>query len=71
MPGTLREFYFAWEAMDFGVDGFAAYFTCEMTEEDNAGFAEGLADFAIATDTGVLPSIYDTEHFQHPAYILQ
>lgn len=70
-PGTLKEFYFAWEAMGFDADGFAAYFTCEMTEADYAGFAQGLADFAITTDAGVLKPIYDTEHFQHPAYILQ
>lgn len=70
-PGTLKEFYFAWESMGFDVDGFAAYFTCEMTAEDYAGFAEGLADFAIATEAGVQRPLYDTEHFQHPAYILQ
>lgn len=70
-PGTLKEFYFAWEAMGFDVDGFAVYFTCRMTEADYAGFAQGLADFAIVTEAGVQRPLYDTEHFQHPAYILQ
>ena len=70
-PGSLREFYFAWESMGFDVDGFAAYFTCEMTEENYAAFVRGLADFTVATDAGTLRPIFDAEHFQHPAYILQ
>lgn len=70
-PATLDEYYFAWESMGFDVDGFAVYFTCRLDEAAWQGFTQGLADFAIATDVGVQRPLYDTEHFQHPTYILQ
>lgn len=70
-PSTLDEYYFGWEAMGFDVDGYAVYFTCRLDEADYRSFAEGLANFAITTDSGVLRPICDTEHFQHPTYILQ
>lgn len=69
-PPTLEEFYFCWEPL-IDVDGFAVYFTCELTAENYAGFAAGLADFAMHTEQGEIRPVYDTEHFQHPTYILQ
>ncbi len=70
-PSTLDEYYFAWESMGFDVDGFAVYFTCRLDEAAWQGFTEGLANFAITMDIGVQRPLYDTEHFQHPTYILQ
>lgn len=69
-PSTLEEYYFRWEPM-MDVDGFAVYFTCKLTEENYACFTDGLANFAMHTETGDIQPIYDTEHFQHPTYILQ
>lgn len=69
-PSTLEEYYFRWEPM-MDVDGFAVYFTCKLTEENYAGFAEGISNFAMHTEKGDIKPIYDTEHFQHPTYILQ
>ena len=69
-PSTLEEYYFRWEPM-MDVDGFAVYFTCKLTEANYACFTDGLAIFAMHTETGDIQPIYDTEHFQHPTYILQ
>ncbi len=69
-PSTLEEYYFRWEPM-MDVDGFAVYFTCKLTEENYVGFAEGLANFVMHTERGDIQPLYDTEHFQHPTYILQ
>ena len=69
-PSTLEEYYFRWEPL-IDVDGFAVYFTCKLTEENYACFTDGLASFAMHTETGDIQPIYDTEHFQHPTYILQ
>ncbi len=69
-PSTLEEFYFRWEPM-MDVDGFGVYFTCKLTEENYAGFAEGISNFAMHTEKGDIQPIYDTEHFQYPTYILQ
>ena len=70
-PATLDEYYFGWEAMGFDVDGFAVYFTCRLDEAAYQGFADGLANFTISTEHGVMKPLYDPEHFQHPTYILQ
>ena len=69
-PSTLEEYYFRWEPL-IDVDGFAVYFTCKLTEENYACFTDGLANFAMHTETGDIRPICDTEHFQHPTYILQ
>lgn len=69
-PSMLEEYYFRWEPL-IDVDGFAVYFTCKLTEENYACFTDGLASFAMHTETGDIQPIYDTEHFQHPTYILQ
>ncbi len=69
-PSTLTEYYFTWDrSMD--VDYWGAYFTCEMTPENYAAFAKGLADFTVTTEQGTVSPLLDTVHFAHPAYILQ
>lgn len=69
-PPTLQEYYFRWSPQ-MDVDGFACYFTCELTEENYAGFVQGLADFALTSPMGEFRPLYDDEHFAYPAYILQ
>lgn len=69
-PSTLDEYYFRCEPM-MDVDGYGVYFTCKLTEDSYAGFADGLANFAMHTDSGEIRPIYDTEHFEYPTYILQ
>ena len=69
-PSTLREYYFRWSPQ-IDVDGFACYFTCGLTEENYAGFAQGLADFVLRSPMGEFRPLYDDEHFAYPAYILQ
>ena len=69
-PSTLDEYYYRCEPM-MDVDGYGVYFTCKLTEENYACFADGLAHFVMHTETGDIQPIYDTEHFQHPTYILQ
>ena len=69
-PTTLTDFYFHWtQGMD--VDGYAIYFTCTLSDDAYASFAQGLADFDITNETGTVKPLYDTEHFNYPAYILQ
>ena len=70
IPSTLDEYYYRCEPM-MDVDGYGVYFTCKLTEENYAGFAEGIENFAMHTEKGDFKPIYDTEHFQHPTYILQ
>lgn len=69
-PSTLDEYYYRCEPM-MDVDGYGVYFTCKLTEENYACFADGLAHFVMHTEKGDIKPIYDTEHFQHPTYILQ
>lgn len=69
-PSTLREYYFRWSPQ-IDVDGFACCFTCELTEENYAGFTKGLADFALKSPKGEFRPLCDDEHFKYPAYILQ
>lgn len=69
-PSTLREYYFRWSPQ-MDVDGFACYFTCELTEENYNGFAQGLAEFALTSPMGEFRPLYDDGHFEYPAYILQ
>lgn len=69
-PSTLDEYYYRCEPGP-DVDGYGVYFTCKLTEENYAGFAEGIENFAMYTEKGDIKPIYDTEHFQHPTYILQ
>ncbi|MBQ7848223.1 MAG: hypothetical protein IJ343_00670 [Clostridia bacterium] len=70
-PSTLDEYYFCWESMGFDVDGFAVYFTCRLDEAAWQGFTQGLADFVVTTPADRMKPLYDTEHFDYPAYILQ
>ena len=53
------------------VDYYGIYFTCQLTEEDYAGFASGMANFTMTTKHGTIRPIYDTDNFEHPTYILQ
>lgn len=69
-PSTLQEYYFRWSPQ-IDVDGFACYFTCELSAEDHAGFTEGLADFALTSPMGEFRPLYDDVHFAYPVYILQ
>lgn len=69
-PSTLQEYYFHWSP-SIDVDGFACYFTCGLTEENYAGFAQGLADFVLTSPMGEFRPLCDDEHFEYPAYILQ
>lgn len=69
-PSTLQEYYFHWSPQ-IDVDGFACYFTCELKEENYAGFVKGLADFTLTSPAGVFRPLCDEEHFEYPAYILQ
>lgn len=69
-PGTLSEYYFYW-AQSIDVDYYGVYFTCQMNASGYAGFAEGMANFAMTTTDGTISPVFDTEHFEYPTYILQ
>ncbi len=69
-PSTLTDFYFYWCA-GIDVDDYAAYFTCQLTEEKFDSFVEGLDNFTITTEAGSTKLLYDEENFQYPAYITQ
>lgn len=69
-PSTLEEYYFYW-MQSIDVDYYGVYFTCQMSEEDYAGFASGMANFTMATPNGTIRPVYDTDSFAHPTYILQ
>ena len=69
-PSTLTDFYFYW-CTGIDVDDYAAYFTCQLTEEKFDSFVEGLENFTITTEVGSTKLLYDEESFQYPAYIAQ
>ena len=69
-PSTLTDFYFYW-CTGIDVDDYAAYFTCQLTEEKFDSFVEGLDTFTITTKAGSTKLLYDEENFQYPAYIAQ
>ena len=69
-PSTLQEFYFYWEEL-IDVDGYAAYFTCKLSQENYQKFAAELGNFEIKTAGKTLKPLRDDTHFSLPAYILQ
>ena len=69
-PSTLHEFYFHW-SQGIDVDGYAIYFTCQLTDDNYLAFAEGLNNFNIQKSDESTELLYDDTHFSLPAYILQ
>ncbi|MCH5172068.1 MAG: hypothetical protein J1F31_04520 [Erysipelotrichales bacterium] len=69
-PTTLTDFYFEWHA-GIDVDTYETYFTCQLDENNFNLFKEGLDGFSFSYEEFSEKPIYDTEHFDYPAYILQ
>ena len=69
-PSTLQEFYLHWsKGMD--VDGYAIYFTCQLSDDNYIAFADGLDNFSIQKSDESIELLYDDTHFPLPVYILQ
>lgn len=69
-PSTLQDFYFHW-SQGIDVDGYAIYFTCQLTDDNYLTFVEGLNNFNIQKSDESIELLYDDTHFSLPAYILQ
>lgn len=69
-PSTLQEFYFHWTKL-IDVDGYAIYFTYQLSEENYGLFSEELHNFKLQNGEETLEPLYDDSHFSLPAYILQ
>lgn len=69
-PSTLDEFYFYW-LQSIDVDGYAIYFTCQLSPENYSAFTNGLAEFRMNNNGTVNAPHFDDVHFSLPAYILQ
>lgn len=69
-PSSLNDFYFKWIPL-IDVDGYAAYFTCVLSDDNYANFINGLETFSVHTDTSDRTLLKNTTNFQYPAYILQ
>ncbi len=69
-PTKLTDFYFKWSAM-IDVDLFAVYFTCQLDETNYVNFINGLNNFSFSFEENTTYLLYDNEHFDYPAYILQ
>lgn len=53
------------------VDGYAIYFTCQLSEDNYLAFTEGLNNFSIQNGDKSIELLYDDTHFSLPSYILQ
>lgn len=69
-PSTLQQFYFHW-TQGIDVDGYAIYFTCELSEDNYRAFAEGFIHFSLRSGDKTITPLYDDTHFSLPTYILQ
>ncbi len=69
-PSTLKEFYVRW-VPGVDTDGYAIYFTCQLSEDNYQNFAAGLKNFKIVNGQDVLEPLYNDSNFSLPAYILQ
>ena len=69
-PSTLAEYYFHWSP-GIDVDGYAIYFTCALSEDRYAAFADGLRNFKLYSGEIETAPLYDDTHFELPTYILQ
>lgn len=69
-PVTLDEFYFEWNPA-WTVDGYAAYFTCKLKEENFDAFVEELANFTVKTQEKETKLLFNDTNFAYDAYIIQ
>ena len=69
-PSTLKEYYFHWSPL-MDVDGYAIYFTCQLSEENYSSFVDGLDNFKLYNGETTIEPLYDDTHFSLPTYILQ
>ena len=69
-PYSLKDFYFEWKP-SIDVDGYAAYFTCKLNEDNFASFADGLENFTIKTPEKETKLLHDDKNFEYDAYIIQ
>ena len=69
-PSTLTDYYFYWMP-GIDCDGYAIYFTCELTENNFNDFRSGMDSFEVIHDEETVKPIFDEEHFSLPTYILQ
>lgn len=69
-PSTLTDFYFEWRPL-IDVDGYAAYFTCQLTDENYLLFVDGLNNVTFSSKEKETKLLFNDSNFETDAYIIQ
>ena len=69
-PSTLTDFYFEWMPL-IDVDGYAAYFTCQLTDENFLLFVDGLNNVTFSSKEKETKLLFNDSNFEKDAYIIQ
>ena len=69
-PSTLTDFYFEWMP-SIDVDGYAAYFTCQLTDENYLLFVDGLNNVTFSSKEKETKLLFNDSNFETDAYIIQ
>lgn len=69
-PSTLTDFYFEWMPL-IDVDGYAAYFTCQLTDENYLLFVDGLNNVTFSSKEKETKLLFNDSNFETDAYIIQ
>ena len=69
-PSTLTDFYFEWMPL-IDVDGYAAYFTCQLTDENYLLFVDGLNNVTFSSKEKETKLLFNDSNFEKDAYIIQ
>ena len=69
-PSTLTDFYFEWMP-SIDVDGYAAYFTCQLTDENYLFFVDGLNNVTFSSKEKETKLLFNDSNFETDAYIIQ
>ena len=69
-PSTLNDFYFEWTP-GIDVDFFAAYFTCQLTDDNYSFFVNELSNVTFKTKEKETKLLFNDENFEFAAYVIQ
>ena len=69
-PSTLNDFYFEWTP-GIDVDFFAAYFTCQLTDDNYSFFVNELSNVTFKTKEKETKLLFNDKNFEFDAYVIQ